>query len=135
MYYLAFHLSSILKNNLPANTSCKCYLTSFLNLVNNFQTLLNLSPYWHLTFLPDFSDPSLLWLFSYFSVHSFLKSLPGFNSSVVKLHVGPQGLASRPFLFSLYIFSFGNVIHYHALNYCCLYANDSLVYSIPGHTP
>ena len=124
----------------PNSKSCKCHLTSlFLSLVNTFQPSFNFSPYWRLT--PD------LWPFSPLSssiaAPCFCRSRSGSSSYTLNLNVTEsKGLASKRLLSSLYMFSLGNVIHCPALNYHCLYANNSLdvvqprVYSIASdHIP
>ena len=121
-------------NQQPNSKSCKCHSTFlFLNLVNTFQTSFNFSPYWHLTLLLDFSDPSLLWLSSYISALGFCRALSGSSSFTLSLNVTEsKGLASKLLLSSLYMFSLGNVIHCPVLNYRCLYANDSVDVVQPG---
>ena len=77
------------------------------------------------------------------SVMYFCRALSASSSFTLSLNVTEsKGLASKLLLSSLYMFSLGNVIHCPVLNYCCLYANDSLdvvqprVYSIASdHIP
>lgn len=132
--WLSFEQCTDKTNQQPNSKSCKCHSTSlFLNLVNTFQTSFNFSPYWHLTLLLDFSDPSLLWLSSYISAPCFCRALSGSSSFTLSLNVTEsKGLASKLLLSSLYMFSLGNVIRCPVLNYRCLYANDSVDVVQPG---